>query len=171
MGELYNKKTKKKKMGLDIRVYSNVKQTQDAEIADFTAYVLDEDWSHKIKNLQNGAWYVGDVSFRGISYPYSCHNIFRENLIKLIDRNDLLGAGGKIIWDKLTLELPFIDLIEFADNEGCLDWEVSAKLYLEFQEYDSKAQIEMDEYNYRNYKIWTETFLKGKENNSVVVFS
>ena len=35
------------------------------------------------------------VFFRGVSYPYSAHNRFREMLVKLVDRTDLLKRTVK----------------------------------------------------------------------------
>ena len=37
-------------MGLDVRTYGNIKLAETEEEADFTAYVIDEDWKYKIKN-------------------------------------------------------------------------------------------------------------------------
>jgi len=48
-------------MGLDVTTYGNIKLAENEEEADFTAYVIDEDWKHKIKNLQDGKAYTGDV--------------------------------------------------------------------------------------------------------------
>ena len=48
-------------MGLDVRTYGNIKLAENEEDADFTAFVIDEDWKHKIKNLQDGKAYNGDV--------------------------------------------------------------------------------------------------------------
>lgn len=157
-------------MGLDVRTYGNIKLAENEKDADFTAYVINEDWKHKIKNLQDGKGYIGDVVFRGVSYPYSAHNRFREKLIKLIDRQDLLDIEGKIKWAELPSEIPFYDLINFADNEGCLDWEVSNTIYSDFVKYNEKAKLEMNEYDYSNYKTWLET-LKFAKNAGVVVFS
>ena len=69
-------------------------------------------------------------------------------------------------------EIPFYDLINFADNEGCLDWEVSQTLYADFEKYNEKAKLKMNEYDfdYKIYKTWLETF-KAAKNNGVVVFS
>ncbi|MCB0541703.1 MAG: hypothetical protein KDE33_29630, partial [Bacteroidetes bacterium] len=83
-------------MGLDVRTYGNIKLAENEEEADFTAYVIDEGWKHKIKNLQDGKAYTGDVVFRGVSYPYSAHNRFREKLVKLVGREDLLDNEGRI---------------------------------------------------------------------------
>lgn len=157
-------------MGLDVRVYGNIKISTDEDNADFIAFIIDPEWKFKIKNLQEGAPYEGDVIFRGVSYPYSSHSRFRENLIRLIDRPDLLNSSGRIDWDILPVDIPFYDLINFADNEGCLDWEISAKLYSDFEKYNEKARTEMYENQYYQYEKWLETFKSAKE-NGVVVFS
>ena len=157
-------------MGLDVRTYGNIKLAETEEEADFIAYVIDEDWKYKIKNLQDGKSYNGDVVFRGVSYPYSTHNRFRERLIKLIDREDLLDSEGKIRWVELPSEIPFYDLINFADNEGCLDWEVSSTIYNDFEKFKEKAKLEMNECDFSKYETWLETF-KSAKNDGVVVFS
>ena len=157
-------------MGLDVRTYGNIKLAENEEEADFTAYVIDEDWKHKIKNLQDGKAYTGDVVFRGVSYPYSAHNRFREKLVRLVGREDLLDNEGRIKWGELPSEIPFYDLINFADNEGCLDWEVSNTIYSDFEKYNEKAKLEMNEYYYSKYETWLETF-KSVKNDGVVVFS
>lgn len=157
-------------MGLDVRTYGNIKLAENEEDADFTAFVINEDWKHKIKNLQDGKAYSGDVVFRGVSYTYSAHNRFREKLVKLVGCEDLLDNKGKIKWSELPFEIPFYDLINFADNEGCLDWEVSNIIYSDFEKYNEKAKSEMNEYDYSKYETWMKTF-KSAKNDGVVVFS
>lgn len=156
-------------MGLDVKTYGNIKLTENQEEVVFTAYVIDEAWEWKIKHLQNGKSYTGDMIYRGVSYPYSAHNRFREKLVKLVGREDLLDDMGKIKWDELPPETPFYDFIDFADNEGCLDWEVSNTIYSDFEKYNDKAKLEMNEYDYSRYETWLETF-KSAKNDGVVVF-
>lgn len=156
-------------MGLDVKVYGNIRVAKNEDYADFKAYVIDEDWKHKIKNLQDGKSYSGDVVFRGVSYPYSQHSRFREELIKLIDRDYLLDSEGKIKWPELPSEIPFYDLVNFADNEGCLDWEVSSTIYNDFEKFKEKAKLKMNGYDYDCYEIWLNTF-KSASINGVVVF-
>jgi len=158
-------------MGLDVRTYGNIKLADNEKDADFMAYVINEDWKHKIKNLQDGKAYNGDDVFSGVSYSYSSHNRFREKLVKLIGRKDLLDSEGKIKWDELPAEIPFYDLINFADNEGCLDWEVSNTIYSDFEKYNEKAKLEMHSFDYSDYLTWLETFKSAKNNQGVVVFS
>lgn len=50
-------------MGLVVITYGNVKITENQEDADFTAFVIDEDWKYKIKNLQYGKAYIGDFKY------------------------------------------------------------------------------------------------------------
>lgn len=158
-------------MGLDVRVYTNIRIAKDEENYDFQAYVIDKEWRHKIKNLEYDAYYNGDATFRGVSYAYSSHSRFREALIKLISRNDLLDSDGEIKWDILPNDVPFYDFINFADNEGCLDWEVSGKIYLDFEKYKDKANATMTEPQYEIYHLWLSTFKHASENSGVVEFS
>jgi hypothetical protein len=157
-------------MGLDVRVYKNVKITDNDEDYNFFARVIDEKWKYKIKNLEENKHYVGNRVFVGISYNYSYHSRFREVLIRLIERDDLLNTQGKIDWSNLELDIPFYDFIDFADNEGCLDWDISAVIFSDFEKYNNKAKQELNEYDYSNYEKWLETFKIAKD-NGVVVFS
>jgi hypothetical protein len=157
-------------MGLDVSTYANLKKVDDRDDADFQVYVADEDWEFKVKHLEIGASYCGDRIHRGISYGYSTHNRFRETLIKLINRTDLLDDVGRIIWRDLQWSIPFYDFINFSDCEGCLDHEVSRTIYLDFEKYNDLAKESLDEYSYSSYRTWMETF-KTAMDNGVVVFS
>jgi hypothetical protein len=163
-------------MGLDVSVYQNVRLTNSDE-CDFIAFVIDKSWNHKIKNLQNNGKYTGDECDCSVRYAYSSHNRFREMLIKLIGREDLLDGGGRIIWEKHDQEkdTPFHDFINFADNEGCIDWETNQRIYKDFAEWDEKAieflnPIEHG-YFYEKYAEWRVVFKYGSQVDSVVVFS
>lgn len=161
-------------MGLDVTVYKNIKRTNSDEDYDFTAFVIDPTWEHKIKNLEKGAKYEGEVSGGNVSYAYSSHSRFREHLLKLQDRHDLLKKDGTVDWERLDKfpELPFYELINFADNEGCLDWETNEKLYNDFKACEGKAvkYAENEHYFIEHYKSWLNVFENGKQRDAVVVF-
>ena len=158
-------------MGLDVKVYKNFKKTtNDDENADFVAYVINKDWEWKIKNLEKGASYIADDVERFISYAYSSHNRFREMLIKVIERTDLLDENDNIKWHELPSDIPFIHLIDFADNEGCLDWEVSNLICLDFYKFLNQAKKKLNNHEFDLYETWMGVFLYAK-NNGVVVFS
>ena len=162
-------------MGLDVSVYKNVVKTDDDGNYSFMAFTINEDWDYKIKNLEKNSFYNGQICDCDVSYSYGSHNRFREELVKMLGRNDLISNNGRIDWYELIKEkdLPFYDLIYFADNEGCMDWEVSAKLYENFKDNLDKAKIyfSTDLYFLEKYNDWLKVFENGKEINSVVVFT
>lgn len=157
-------------MGLDIRVYKNVKITTNQDNYNFKAYVAGEDWNWKIKKLQNRELYIGESLNKNLGYSYSSHNRFRETLIKVIGRTDLLKTNGTIDWEKLPVDLPFNAFIDFSDCEGCLDWEVSEIIYQDFNVWKDKAEQILDEYTFKYYLKWLDIFDSAR-NNGVVVFS
>lgn len=159
-------------MGLDVSVYGKIRISKNNEDCDFTAFVIDDRWNHKIKNLKPGSHYCGDLIFDGVSYAYSSHSRFRELLVKLIEREDLLNSSGEIKWEELQDQhIPFYDFIDFADNEGCLDWEISGKIYSDFEKYNDAAKHSMAENEYYRYEQWRKTFEVAHKNFGVVVFS
>lgn len=165
-------------MGLDVSVYHNIKlmdniiDEEDFDY-DFKAFVIDDDWLDRIKNLEVDRYYSGDNVGHLISYAYSTHNRFRELLLRIIGQEKLLLECGRVNWDKLEpkKELPFYELIWFADNEGVLDWEVSEKLFFDFKTYEEKAleYLSDNEWMRDSYLNWMEAFELGKD-NGVVVF-
>ena len=65
---------------------------------------------------------------------------------------------------------PFYEFIDFADNEGCIDWETSERIYNSFKEYEGKAkEFYTNEYDLSNYMKWLDIFENAKD-NGVVVF-
>jgi hypothetical protein len=166
-------------MGLDVSVYQNnkvldINEDDEDYDYDFHAFAQEEEWEDRIKNLEKDRFYEGDQVAHLVSYPYSSHNRFREELIRLIGRSDLLYPhDGKINWDKLHPEknLPFYELIYFSDCEGVLDWQTSEKLYNDFKNHEFFANqfFKEEESNLRRFNNWMETFELGKD-NGVVVF-
>jgi len=91
-------------------------------------------------------------------------------LIKLIGREDLLKADGTIDWQNLPSDIPFYDLIDFADNEGRIDWETSERIYQDFKAWETKADEFYSEFQIGKYKEWLNVFDLGRQ-GGVVVFS
>jgi len=156
-------------MGLSVKVYQNIKEVKEDEDYDFQAYVIDKDWEYKIKNLNNYCYYTGDCVFDDISYPYSQHGLFRGSLLKVIGLNQFINEEGKVDYDTIPEEITFGELIHFADNEGCLDFEVSEKLYKEFLHNHNSAINVLNDYEYVNYVKWMRAFDLAR-NNGVVCF-
>lgn len=157
-------------MGLSIKIYQNYSETEDEENCDFKAFVITEEWNDRIKNLKIGGLYKAEKMTRTISYPCSYHNDFRRLLCKMLgfEENDWLGEDSKI-----NADTPFFEFFEFADNEGCMDFETSQELYKDFLMYLSqffKLYQDLGGYVLDTYNLWLHTFELGKE-NGVVVYS
>jgi len=153
-------------MGLDITVYQKIKKASEKKIKedayDFEAFVISDCWKDRVKNLEYGQFYVGK-SVGSHSTGYGSHRFFRDNLCDVVG---IPKTWTEIDGDKTK---PFYELINFADNEGCLDWEVSENLYDDFVNNREKALKVFGEDNMYNYDAWTEVFRLGKD-KGVVVF-
>jgi len=66
--------------------------------------------------------------------------------------------------------IPFYDFIDFADNEGVLDWEISNKIYNNFKKFKGKANDFYSGFSLTRYLEWLNVFELAKD-NGVVVFS
>ena len=160
-------------MGLSVTVYKNIKPCSD-EDADFVAYVCSTKWEWKVKNLTYGKSYKGDyVKKVGVDCSYGFHGLFRGFLLEIAGRPDLLCSDEKVDYDKIYKEksLPFFDLIDFADNEGCLDWEASEKILVDFELYSEKASQSDNAVMSERYVKWHDVFRAAVEHKGVIVFS
>lgn len=163
-------------MGLDVSVYKNIELCDEDDDYDFMVYLPYEAWDYKIKNLIRDAYYNGDrIADVGVSYGYGTHSRFRESLIMMMGREDLLDSNKEIDYSKLTSDLPFYDFIDFSDCEGCLDWEISEKIYNDFQKFYDKAMKFYSPNPFymitqKSYIKWHKIFDEARKNKGVVVF-
>lgn len=152
-------------MGLDVRVYKKIKKVShmEHEHYDFIAHVIDDKWRDRVKNLEYGAKYVGDSSGFLISYPCRTHNDFRRALCKMIGLDE--NAWSDRVLDSNT---PFFEFFEFADNDGCMDWETSKKLKEDFKNNCVLAEEKLSTDNLEYYMLWFKVFMLASDNGVVV---
>lgn len=151
-------------MGLDVKVFQNItKLNDDAEDYDFMASNL-QPFEDRCKNLKRDAKYNAETSERMISYPCTVHNNFRKELAILI------GKERDFWLDEVDTETPFFELFEFADNEGCMDWECAENLYNDFMEYKPMAATKLPTRYFEIYILWKNIFELAKD-NGVIIFS
>jgi hypothetical protein len=124
-------------MGLDISAYSRClfvhgeSEQTDAcyDLDHIHVYPAAEAFVSRLDGRQVGC-YVSDgaqVGFRADSY--GGYNAWRAELCRLV-----LGVEPEMVWaDPVSYaDRPFISLINFADNEGAIGPETSARLYADF---------------------------------------
>jgi len=155
-------------MGLSVTLHKKVEPSPLNDNGDFMAYQTDEMFLYNSTALQDGAWYVSKKQEHVIDYPYSSHRIFREKLASLV------GLTAEQIWatpDKFKLT-PFFRIINFADNEGVIDWVSAKKLAKEFELYKEVAESDFanDVHFLNAYQSWMDGFVKCARKGNVIEF-
>lgn len=149
-------------MGLDVKVYQNI-ELVDGDDYDFLAFTLDG-FEGRIKNLVWDGKYNGECVAKLISYSCSTHNRFRDALAVM------LGKKEDFWWTTdVGEDIPFYELFEFADNEGCMDWGAANNLYNDFLEYQPMAMLKIPDWK-SDYNDWMEIFRLAKDNGVVVFY-
>lgn len=83
--------------------------------------------------------------------------------------NDVLSES-----DELKVDIPFIELLHFSDCEGFIGPKTSAKLHVDFLEWDEKArnfrnyQLQAQNHFYEKYQEWTEAFKVASDGGCVI---
>ena len=154
-------------MGLDVRVYTDLEKGNKNDFV-FSPYVISKKWEWKIKNLKH-EYYIGiENTNLEINYNYSYHGYFRKELYNLVTNKDL--TIDEVFKTDDYMSITFGNLIDFADNEGHLDWEVSTILYNDFLKYKEKAQLHKNSEFVETYNSWLEIFKVVSEEKGVIEF-
>jgi hypothetical protein len=95
-------------------------------------FVIGPDYPERLDGLPEGVYHInGDVLQFSVG-PYSKYNSWRAQLAELV-----FGVPPEVIWedpDAYTGK-PFVELIDFSDNEGAIGPTTSRKLVGDFDEY------------------------------------
>lgn len=155
-------------MGLSVTLHKKVEPSPLNDNGDFMAYQTDEMFLYNSTTLQDGAWYVSKKQERVIDYPYSSHRIFREKLASLV------GLTAEQIWATPIKyqHNPFFKFINFADNEGVIDWIAAKEIASDFVKYKEVAQKDFanDVHFLNSYKSWMDGFRKCARKGNVIEF-
>jgi len=154
-------------MGFDIAYFTNAKPIElPYDVKDAAAwsrencaiqYYTLEGQEARLEGLPAG-WVTADFvdGFRAGSY--SGYNRWRRLLSKSV-----LGADADEVWENPRRfdGKPFVELIDFADNEGCIGPIISAKLAKDFQgQRNAFAKADgVEEYDLSLYDNWAKAFV------------
>jgi hypothetical protein len=155
-------------MGLDITAYRKLTPAPDAKVDEDGCPVDDAVWrAYRNPNFRGrDAGLVGDLftyesSFSFHAGSYGGYNAWREELAQLAGYEPVLDTRYRpnpqaSIGALSASGGPFWELICFADNEGVIGPEVSAKLAGNFAEYAERA----GEHGYfaEKYRDWRKAF-------------
>lgn len=157
-------------MGLDISVYQklvaapNATLDEDGYPDDDKFVVIDkgtidwteDHWPGRTNGITAGVYaFTERAGFRAGSY--SGYNRWRAWLARVS------GHGTPdAVWSAAKPTGPFVELINFADNEGIIGPVVSAKLAKDFAENEDRivamADADDDTYNIEMYRQWRKAF-------------
>jgi len=134
-------------MGLDITAYRQISKAIDPKMEDgcpvdwqnhFQAHessidFTEENWPGRSAGVERGAVYMFAESFGFRAGSYRGYNEWRRWLSDFAEYDDIETA-----WK--TTSGPFIELINFADNEGVIGSAVAAKLAKDFADNQERAE-------------------------------
>ena len=162
-------------MGLDITAYRKIKRIGDID-PDYcdsaknnvTLYV-NTAFPKQADSITNGLYEYEGKSFGFRAGSYSWYNLWRNELAKFVGHTD------DEIWKNHNIQCPFVELIDFADNEGVIGPETSKKLYKDFKdnlkramEYKPDPDVDdMSEWFIVKYKVWMKAFELASANGCV----
>ncbi len=118
-------------MGLKIIVYKQISKMPEGTVRltdDHFYLVVNSDFPQQADGLIRGFYSCNDSPFEFAVGSYLGYKIFRELLAKLI------GTTCRKIW-KNPVPGPFVELINFADNDGTIGSQTSKKLSKDFQDH------------------------------------
>lgn len=167
-------------MGLDVTAYRGLKRDENPKLdsdgwPEEPSRVLlhtssiafaEENWPGRAEGIEAGVHEFADsYGFRAGSY--GGYNRWRSDLARLSGFATIEEA-----WSS-TIEFPFRELINFADNEGIIGPVVSAKLAKDFAENEKKAEAFAATFGANGgwwllkYREWRNAFEMAADNGAV----
>lgn len=156
-------------MGLDITAYAKLAAAPDAKVdedgypEDYDTHVkidremiefIEKQWPGRTAGLTPGIFIFGE-EHDFCAGSYSGYNHWRDWLAKVVDWDD-----ADACWRSGKTEGPFIELINFPDNEGYIGPMVAAKLAKDFADNEARAaeRADGDAYLMQKYRDWKRAF-------------
>ena len=99
---------------------------------------------------------------------YSSYNIFREAICNMAHK-----CNCEEIWCNIEnwIGKPFIEFINFADNDGSFDYVIAEKLYKDFESHLDTAKSELHRDHFDSYKTYMEILKIVSDNKGVIYYS
>lgn len=153
-------------MGLDINAYRNCKLVSDGAkgfpTGDNTAWpYVNPSFPQRADAILHHHWYKYEDKTRFCAGTYDAYGEWRTELARLA------GYAKEDSWNGTITSGPFYELINFADNEGIIGAETSAKLAADFAAHEAEAQQKMEPYDFDRYQRWKQAFEIASQNGMV----
>ena len=160
-------------MGLDITAYRQLREAPNAEL-DVDGYPKgretklyeNTDFPGRMEGLKDRGVYAYEEAFGFRAGSYGGYNQWRNELARMagypLGRDEPMLSHAASAWSGKLDHMPFVELVNFADNEGTIGPVVAAKLAKDFADWDDRAQVFgsnlNEEWFYRQYCNWRKAF-------------
>lgn len=162
-------------MGVDIsalkvKKYLDKEYTKEIEEKyDDTRYIFNLDFLpiHHLTKFKEGVYNIEYLNNPNLSMSYHGYNCFREQVCLMAH-----GVMPGVIWNNINewVGKPFVEFINFADNEGSFDYVIAEKLYKDFSDFKEKAKQVIPD-NYNSYCVYMDILKAAVDNRGVVYYS
>lgn len=152
-------------MGLDVTALSKAKRVGEIDSDEDAIAAYNANGFKRMDGVSEGR-YRGKREFGFHAGSYGGYNNWREWLSK-----KFLSVNPQEVWnapEKFTGR-PFVELINFADNEGTFGPVTSAKLAKDFQQHSAEIEDRDDHFFVRKYMEWQKAFELASDEGLVVL--
>lgn len=122
---------------------------------------------HHLTKFEEGVYDTEYLDSPDFSMSYGVYNRFREQICLMTH-----GVMPDTIWSNINewIGKPFIEFINFADNEGSFDYVIAEKLYKDFSDFKEKAKQVIPDY-YNDYCIYMNILKVVVDNKGIIYYS
>lgn len=155
-------------MSLHIRAYGRCTPTEvtfddEQEVVQDNVVrpYVNADFPAQADGIVHGAWYRYEAQMSFGAGSYDGYGEWRRELARIG------GYEAERAWEGFVDEAPFLELVNFADNEGVIGPRTSAKLSADFAAHEDVARGRMDDDGFRRYRKWLEAFTMAADGGFV----
>lgn len=122
---------------------------------------------HHLTKFEEGVYNTEYLDSPDFSMSYGTYNRFREQVCLMVH-----GVMPSAIWGNINkwVGKPFVEFINFADNEGSFDYSIAEKLYKDFSDFKEKAKLAIPDW-YNSYCAYIGILKAVADNKGVIYYS
>ena len=154
-------------MGLVIKVLKPIQKTDANNEDALHIYTLDFSPIEHLSKFDEDYYECEEIEAPRFHWPYGTYGEFRRKVCSMA-----LVVAIENVWEDVEkyINAPFIEFINFADNEGCFDYAVAEKLYKDFLDLLNEAESCLKGPILHMYKTYMEILRIAAENKAVVYY-
>ena len=154
-------------MGLVIKVLKPIQKTDANNEDALHIYTLDFSPIEHLSKFDEDYYKCEEIEAPNFHWPCSTYGELRRMVCQIA-----LGVSIECVWENVEkyINSPFIEFINFADNEGCFDYAAAEKLHKDFSDYKDRAMKDLSSIYFEMYKAYMEILKIAAENKAVVYY-